>query len=107
MIDFRIERGWSFDGYQGWVLDYRGDKGFIAKPIEFEWVELNPTATLPEPTFRMNGPLAREFLDATRKALAGFTHFDSKEDYEASRRIEKAMQAHIDSLKLVVDRALK
>lgn len=105
-MEFRIERGWSFDGYQAWLLDYRNGRSYIAKPIDLTFEELPEGLMLPEPTLKMNGPFAEEFLLEARKAIAGFNTWD-KENYEVSARIEKAMQAHIDSLKLVVERALK
>lgn len=107
MIEFRIERGWSFDGYQMWVMEYRNGKAYVAKPFELEFVELEDGIKLPEPTLKINGILARELLPSVRKALAGYDRYDSKEDYEAARRVEKAMQDHIDSLNLVVNRAVK
>lgn len=106
MIDFRVERGWAFDGYQAWIIEHRNNRSYIAKPVEFEFVELPEGALYPDPTLKLSGPLAREFMSAAKKALAGFTVWD-KEDYEASARIEKAMQAHIDSLKMVVERIVK
>ena len=106
MIDFRIERGWSFDGHQMWIIEYRNGKTYIAKPFEIEFVELPERCGLPEPTLKIQGPLARELLLQIRKAVAGYHQLDDKEDYENSKRVEKAMQAHIDSLKLVVDRTI-
>jgi hypothetical protein len=106
MIDFRIERGWSFDGYQAWIIEHRNGQSYIARPIELEFVPIPDGSALPEPTLKLGGPFAKEFLAQAKKALAGFNSWDKKE-YEVSARIEKAMQAHIDSLKLVVDRALK
>lgn len=107
MIDFRIERGLSFDGYQAWIIDYRHDgQTLIAKPLELEFVKHDKWNMLPEPSLRITGPLGREFLLAARKSLAEFNTWD-KESYEVSARIEKAMQAHIDSLKLVVERIVK
>lgn len=107
MIDFRIERGWSFNGYQSWILEHRNGKTYIAKPFDIEFVEIEEGCVLPEPSFKCHAIFAKEFFPALKKALAGYTSLDDKEDYEASKRIEKAMQAHIDSLKLVVDRVVK
>lgn len=107
MIDFRVERGWSFDGFQVWLIEHRNGKSFIAKPINLEFVEISEGGHLPEPTLKLSGIFAREFIPQAKKALAGLTSFDDKEEYEVSRRVEKAMQAHIDSLKLVVDRSIR
>lgn len=108
MIDFRVERGWSFDGYQGWILDHRNGKTYICKPVVLEFVEIEETSKLPSPTFTMDGIFAREFIPAVKKALSGLhTFFDKPEEYEHSKRIEKFMQAHIDTLKEVVSKVLK
>ncbi len=104
MIDFRVERGWSFDGHQMWIIEHRQGKTYVAKPFEIEFVEMGEGAILPEPSFKIHGSFARELLPSIKKALAGYTAYDDKEDYETAKRVEKAMQAHIDSLKLVVDR---
>lgn len=109
MIDFRIERGWSFDGYQMWILDYRGNQGFICKPFQLEFVPIEEGRLLPKPSFEISGSLALDLLPQIKKRLAGFHSpaWSNKEEYDASSKIEKAMQAHIDSLKLVVDRTVK
>lgn len=107
MIEFRIERGWSFKGYQAWIIDRRNDASYIAKPIQLEFVKMEGSAfLLPEPTLTMEWPMSEEFVREAKKALSGFNTWD-KENYEVSARIEKAMQAHIDSLKLVVERIVK
>jgi hypothetical protein len=106
MIDFRIERDWSYNGYQAWVIEHRNGRSYIAEPVELKFKELSERHLLPEPTLRVEGIFAKEFIPQLKKALAGFNTWE-KDEYEVSARIEKAMQAHIDSLKLVVDRALK
>lgn len=106
MIRIRAERGWSFDGFQMWFIRDQNNRTYIAKPFKLEFVEIDATQLLPEPSFRCTGQIACEMVPALRKALAGMSWFEDKEDYEASKRIEKAMQAHIDSLKLVVDRVI-
>lgn len=106
MISFRVQRGWSYDGYQAWVIEYKNGKTYIAEPIELKFVEHPEAIRFPEPTLRIGGVFADEFLKEAKKALAGFTPFDDKEEYENAKRVEKAMQAHIDSLKLVIDRTL-
>ncbi len=102
MIDFRIERGWSFEGHQMWILDHRNGKTYIAKPIELIFTELDEGVRLPEPTLRIAGPLATEFLSQVRKALAGYQSFDDADEYKVAKRVEKAMQDHINSLKTVL-----
>lgn len=106
MIQFRAERGWSFDGYQAWILDYRNGQTYIAKPVKLEFEPHPEGHILPEPTLQIRADIARELIPQLKKSLAGFTWFDDKEDYEVAKRVEKAMQAHIDSLKLVVDRVV-
>lgn len=106
-IEFRVERGWSFFGYQAWILDYRDGKTHIAKPMEMEFVPVEEAAQLPEPSLKISHQLAIEFIPKLKKALAGITWPNDKEDYEVQKRVESAMQSHIDSLKLVVDRIVK
>lgn len=109
MIKLRIDRDWgSRDGWNIWVIDHRGDNAFVANPIELKFSEMGSNAfMLPEPTFRAGGAAGLELLQELRRAIAGFEYFQDKEDFDASKRIEKAMQDHIDSLKLVVERTLK
>ncbi len=105
MIQFRAERGWSFDGYQAWVIEYRNDRSYVAKPMELIFEELPEMHSMPEPTIKIQGPLVMELIPQLRKALAGFDHW-SKEDYDQAKRVETAMQAHIDSLRMVVQRTI-
>lgn len=107
MIKLRLERGWSFDGYQLWIMDYRGEESYVAKPITLEFVKVPFNYQLPEPTLLLPAMLGNELLCEARKTLAGYSMLDDKEDYEISKRVEKEMKAHIDSLKLVIDRTLK
>lgn len=106
MIDFRIERGWSFDGYQAWIIERRNNHSFIAAPIELNFIPIEEGCQLPEPTLKLHGPLAKELIREAKKALSGFNTWE-KENFEVSSRIEKAMQEHIDSLRLVVNNFLK
>lgn len=105
MIDLRIERGWSFDGYQLWIIERRNGKSFIAKPIDLEFIEIQDGSFLPEPTLKIDGILGKELLIEAKKALAGFNYLD-KESYDVSSKIEKKMQDHIDSLKMVIENTL-
>ncbi len=108
MIDLRVDNSWSRLGFNVWIIDRRPDNAcYIAKPTVLDFAPIEDGHILPEPTFFLNAHLAKEVIPALRRTLAGITWFEDKEDYEASKRIEKAMQAHIDSLKLVVDRVVK
>jgi len=106
VIDFRIERAWSRDGYNIWVIDHSERGSFIWEPITISLREINDTERLPDPTLHIDGVKGRELIDAARKAFAGVEWFN-REELNATARIEKAMQAHIDSLKLVVDRVVR
>lgn len=94
------------DGYQMWIMEYRNGRGYMVEPIELKFKEVPEGYLAPEPTLRIDGDMARDLIPELKKAVAGLNWFEDKEDYEASKRIENAMQAHIDSLKLVVDRTL-
>ena len=107
MIRVRLERGYSFNGLQMWIMEDRGDRCFMAQPTEIVFKEVSPSALLPQATFSIRNDLAHDLIPELKKALAGYTFFDDKEDLEASKRLEKAMQAHIDSLKMIVDRTVK
>lgn len=106
MIQFRVERGWSFDGYQAWILEYRNGKSYVVKPMEMIFKELPDGNLLPEPSIKISGPLAMTIIPELKKALAGFDWLN-KDEYDQSKRVEKAMQEHINSLKVVVDRIVK
>ncbi len=106
MIDFRIERAWERDGYNIWVIERRQTASYIAKPIVFEFEKMEECQLLPSPSLKMDGILGREMVLAARKAFSGI-HMISKEDLETHAKVEKAMQDHINSLKLVVDRTIK
>jgi len=103
----KVERDWGNRSVNIWLGDYRGRQTFVAKPIQLVFEPHQEDAILPEPTLRLDEDLARVLLPELKKSLAGFTLFDDKEEYETAKRVEKAMQAHIDSLKLVVERTIK
>lgn len=107
MVRFRVEHAWHQGAVYLWIIETRGGKNFIGKPIDIEFTEIDECANLPEPTFKLTSAQAKEWIPEIKKSLAGYTLFDDKEDYETAKRVEKAMQAHIDSLKLVVERAVK
>lgn len=103
---FRIERSFSKMGYNIWLLDYKNNQGFIAKPINLEFEQIDDGAILPEPTLFIDEFLARDLIPEVQKGLAGLNYL-KKEDYDINCRVEKQMQSHIDSLKIVLDRVLK
>jgi hypothetical protein len=107
MIEFRVERGWAFDGYQGWVIDRRANgKAYILKPIAFEFVEIEEGERLPEPSFRIDGIFAQELLPSVKNGLNSLTWLE-KEDPSVNKKLEIAMQDHINSLRSVVERLMK
>lgn len=105
-FDFRIERSWSRDGYNVWILSYENNQIHIAKPIEIEFQPHTDGHVFPEPTLKIDGVSGRMLLDATKRALSNVSWF-SKEELETHAKVEKAMKDHIDSLKLVIDRVIK
>lgn len=108
MVLFRIDKSFASDSYNIWIIEHDvNGKAKVAKPISIEFEEVIEGQLLPEPTLSINGQRAKEWIPELKKSLAGYTMFDDKEEYETAKRVEKAMQAHIDSLKLVVDRVVK
>lgn len=108
MIDFRIERSWSrHDGYDIWVLK-RSENGrsHLLKPTVLEFQEMPEAFRLPEPSLQVQGELGRELITAARTAFAEMQWYDKK-DMSHHAKVESAMQAHIDSLKMVVDRTVR
>lgn len=105
MFEFRIERSWSHIGYSIWLLDRRHDATYIADPIQLSMRKLNETEMMPAPTLILKESDAKEILESARKEFAAQRWID-KNEWDAHARIEKAMQGHIDSLKLVVDRVI-
>jgi len=102
MINFRVERGWSFDGYNIWWIEHRNGKAYIAKPISIEFTEVEECHPLPEPTLKIKAIDAQELIPKVKNALMGFSFLDKKE-LESTEKTIKAMQDHIDSLKQIVD----
>lgn len=106
MIDFRIQRSWSRNGTDIWLIDRQNNRSFIAEPIELKFREMKTHEMLPEPTIFIDEMQGKEIFEAARKSFASAEWID-KDEWSAHNKIQKAMQAHIDSLKLVVDRTVK
>lgn len=107
MIKLRVDRDWTRrDGFNVWLMEYRSERTHVAQPFALEFKELPEYSLLPEPSLRLAGDFGRELVDEARKALAGLELF-SKEELAVHAKVEKAMQAHIDSLRLVVERTVK
>lgn len=107
MIRFRAEKSFSRYGYDLWVMDDRRDGFYIAKPIKLEFEKHDEATLLPEPTWSVDEFMAKDLIPELRKTLAGFNWMNDKEDYDQLSRVQKLMQAHIDSLKSVVDKVVK
>lgn len=109
MIEIRVERDWSRrDGLKIWVMKWHeGGKTSVMKPTDLEFVEMeSDTFLLPQPSIQMGGVMGRELFDAAKVAFAD-ADWINKSELNHHAKVEKAMQAHIDSLKLVVDRTVK
>ena len=105
MVDFRVERSWSHDGYNIWIYEQRSDGVYVCQPVELNFIKLEEAQALPPASLKLNGAFSRAALPALQSALAGMQWFN-KEDIDVASRVQKAMQAHIDSLKSVLDKTL-
>lgn len=99
MIRFRVEKGISRDGFSVWLLEDRHEATYIAKPIDLVFEKIEEGFRLPNPTLFVPGPFAQELVPQLKKALAGYEFWDDKEEYDKSKRMEKALQDHIESLR--------
>lgn len=106
MITFRIERSYTSNGYNVWVVDHRKDRSYIWKPIKIENEVIEDGQRLPEPTFIIPEFEAQELIPALRKALLGLSWYD-KEEYDTNKLVQKALEDHIASLRNVVEKILK
>lgn len=107
MFDVRLEKNVLTGGVSIWIF-VRGKNGnhFCMEPVQLKLVPMPENYRLPDPTIQFDFAEAEEIIPALKRELAGFSSFDDKEEYYSAKRVEKAMQAHIDSLKLVVEKTL-
>lgn len=104
--EFRIQRSWNNGGYDLWIMEHRNDASYIWKPLRVEIEKLDEAQSLPEPTLKIPANLASDLFNSVQKAMSQL-YWAKKEDYDVNAMIQKAMQAHIDSLKMVVERTVK
>lgn len=70
MIKFRIERSFTELGYNFWIINYQGNKAYIMKPTNLEFVECQDGSYLPDPSIKINEDLGTQLIRAIAEGLA-------------------------------------
>jgi len=73
---------------------------FIAKPVEFEWVQFSEFSVIQDPTFQWRSIEAQQIMKALAEAMDGF-NIKTDQDAKLQGTIE-AMKRHLEDMRALV-----
>ena len=86
-----------------WIIEYRGDQSFVAKPVELEFIPAPEHYVLPEPTLELRSQYAFELIRALLDGVAENEWIYGNPQVKGAR---DAVKLHLEDMRKLNDKLL-